>query len=47
MVPPISASAPTTQKMTATVIRVSSTSEVGRPVTIVSPGPCACMAITR
>ncbi len=47
VVPPISAMTPTTLKMTATVSRVSSTSDVGRPVTIVSPGPCARIAITR
>ncbi len=38
VVPPISAIAPTTQKMPSTHSSVSSTSEVGRPVTIVSPG---------
>jgi hypothetical protein len=47
VVPPISASIATIQKMTDTVIRVASTSAVGRPVTMVSPGPCACMAVTR
>ncbi len=47
VVPPINATAPTTQKMATTDSKVSSTSDVGNPVTIVSPKPRACVAMTR